>query len=191
MTDDQVPMSKSPFEIGGPWDLVPGHATNSMSMTDVQSACEPAAAEWSARRSQWLYHALWLALPAAAIGLSAVLEVRDGREVLVPLLDRPLPELCSFRRMTGLDCAGCGLTRSFISIGHGRLADAWNYHPAGLLLYALAAYQIPWRSAQLWRLARGWPELRAGKSATGLFYILAVVLLGVWIVRLWGRIIGM
>ena len=151
-------------------------------MTDVQ-ACQPT-------RSQWLYHIIWLALPAAAIMLSLILEIRDGREVLVPLLNRPLPELCSFRRFTGLDCAGCGLTRSFIAIGHGQFADAWNYHPAGLLLYAIAAFQVPWQSVQLWRMSGGREEMRVGKFANFIFYVLAVLLLGVWIVRLGGRIAG-
>jgi hypothetical protein len=142
-------------------------------------------------RSQWLFHSIWLVLPALAIGLSLVLTIRDAREVLVPVINRPLPELCSFRRMTGLDCAGCGLTRSFIAIGHGQLADAWQYHPAGLLLYAIAAFQIPWRSVQLWRLARGRHEIILGKWVNGLYYLLAILLLGVWIFRLWGRVVGM
>jgi hypothetical protein len=157
---------------------------------DSLAAREPASQPQASRQSQWLFHSLWLVLPALAIGLSLVLEIRDQRQVLLPLVKMPLPELCSFRRMTGLDCAGCGLTRCFISIGHGRLADAWRYHPAGFLLYALAAFQLPWRSLQLWRLWRGAGELQLGKFATGAFYGLAIILLGIWIVRIWSRIVG-
>jgi uncharacterized protein DUF2752 len=157
---------------------------------DIQSSCLPSDEASVKPRSQWLYHGIWLVLPAAAIGLSLVLTIRDAREVLLPIVNQPLPELCSFRRITGLDCAGCGLTRSFISIGHGRLAEAWHYHPAGLLLYAIALFQIPWQSVQLWRLSRGQNALRVGNSANGVFFVLAVLLLTVWIVRLWGRIAG-
>ena len=155
------------------------------------------AGEWSShetaptrgRTPDWLFHVTWLVLPALAIGLSVVLEIRGTRQVIVPVINQPLPELCSFRRMLGIDCAGCGLTRSFISIGHGRLADAWSYHPAGLVLYAMAAFQLPYRSVQLWRLSRGQRELRMGKSANGLVFTLAVFLLVVWIVRIWGQIL--
>lgn len=159
---------------------------------DAAAPSQPAAVDPQAsRHSQCLFHSIWLVLPALAIGLSLVLTIRDAREVLVPVINQPLPELCSFRRMTGLDCAGCGLTRSFISIGHGRLADAWQYHPAGLLLYAIAAFQVPWRGVQLWRLSRGKGELRLGSSANGVYYVLAILLLGVWIFRLWGRVFGL
>jgi Protein of unknown function (DUF2752) len=162
--------------------------------TTRQVACQskpavPAAAA-QPLRPQWLFHVTWLALPAAALILSLVLEIRNSRQVIVPLINQPLPELCSFRRLTGLDCAGCGLTRCFISISHGRLADAWRYHPAGYLLYALALFQIPWHSVQLWRLSRGQSELRPGKIANGTVFMLAVVLLVVWIVRVWGQVLG-
>ncbi len=167
------------------------HAETVSSTEAPQPPEPPAGQAQKPRRSDWLFHAIWLVLPAAAIGLSLILEIRDSRQVIVPLVDQPLPELCSFRRMTGLDCAGCGLTRCFISIGHGRLADAWHYHPAGFLLYAVAAFQLPWRSAQLWRLSRGWAELRLGKAANGVIFALAIVLLVVWIFRLWGRIVGL
>jgi uncharacterized protein DUF2752 len=172
----------------GAWSLV---IRRKMSMTHTQVCGRPVTAAATQRRSQWLYHGTWLVIPALAIGLSLVLEIRNEREVLMPVLNQPLPELCSFRRMTGLDCAGCGLTRSFISIGHGRIADAWHYHPAGLLLYAIAAFQIPWQSVQLWRMSVGATELQTGKFANSVFYILAVLLLGVWIVRLGARIAGM
>jgi hypothetical protein len=137
----------------------------------------------------WVFHAIWLVLPAVAIALSLVLEIRDSKQVIVPLLNRPLPELCTFRRLMGIDCAGCGLTRSFISLGHLRPADAWKYHPAGPFLFALAAFQIPYRSLQLWRLSRGQSELRLGKSENIVIYSLAVLLLVVWIVRIWERIL--
>jgi hypothetical protein len=155
----------------------------------TKAAQEAAGSAVKAGRDDRLFHILWLVLPALAIGLSLVLEIRDARQVIVPVLNQPLPELCSFRRMLGIDCAGCGLTRSFISIGHLRLIDAWNYHPAGPVLYALAAFQLPYRCVQLWRLSRGQRELRLGKSESGVIFVLAVLLLVVWIVRIWGRIL--
>jgi hypothetical protein len=58
----------------------------------------------------------------------------------------PRIPLCSFRLLTGLDCPGCGLTRAFCAISHGRLGDAWRYNPFGYLFYGvtLALVAYPW-----------------------------------------------
>ena len=84
---------------------------------------------------------------------------------MLPLLNRPLPELCFLRRYTGLACPGCGLTRSFISLARGELAHAWAFNPAGVLWFVACAVQVPYRSVQLWRLARGGRTAGAARSA--------------------------
>src|SRR5262245_42705428 len=38
----------------------------------------------------------------------------------------PLPETCGSKIFFGMECPGCGLTRSFISISHGDFAEAWK-----------------------------------------------------------------
>ncbi len=43
--------------------------------------------------------------------------------------------LCLFKFLTQLDCPGCGLVRSFISISHGHLLQAVRYNAMGPLLY--------------------------------------------------------
>src|SRR5438067_13160115 len=67
-------------------------------------------------RPEPLFHLILLALSTAVLVLAAVLSVRSGTQVLLPMIDLPLPELCTMRRLTGLNCPGCGLTRSFISL---------------------------------------------------------------------------
>ena len=42
---------------------------------------------------------------------------------------------CMWRVLTDLNCAGCGLTRSFCAMSSGDLLLALHHHPAGPLLY--------------------------------------------------------
>lgn len=47
---------------------------------------------------------------------------------------------CLFRRLTGLPCLLCGMTRSFAAVSRGRLADAFRYHLLGPpLFFSVAA----------------------------------------------------
>ena len=129
------------------------------------------------------FHLVVLIVCTCVLGLAAILEVREGRQVLIPVWNVPLPEVCSFKRMTGLGCPGCGLTRSFISLAHGQLARAWYYNPAGLLWFGLCAAQIPFRLWQLVRWYRQWPPVHWPLVTTT--WIVALLSLAVtWIVRL-------
>ncbi|GAA1506214.1 DUF2752 domain-containing protein [Nocardioides humi] len=44
------------------------------------------------------------------------------------------PVICPFRRLTGLPCPGCGLTRSWVYLTHGWWRDSFLAHPFGPLL---------------------------------------------------------
>lgn len=46
------------------------------------------------------------------------------------------PVLCPFRRLTGLPCPGCGLTRSWSYLAHGRMLESLSKHPFGPMLLA-------------------------------------------------------
>jgi hypothetical protein len=129
---------------------------------------------------------LHLVLLFLSVGiLLAAFSLRAGESnVTIPFLNRPLPELCTLKRLTGLSCPGCGLTRCFISLAHGDLAAAWAFNPAGIWLFAIVAAQLPWRTYQLTRIARGQRELAflgLGQIALAIFMAL---LLGQWLVRL-------
>jgi hypothetical protein len=115
-----------------------------------------------------------------------LLSVRGGTQVIVPVLGIPLPELCMTRRMWGLDCPGCGMTRCFISLAHGDFAAAWSHNPAGPLLFAIMAFQIPFRGYQLWLLKRGLPELTLTRTAQVAFAVLGIALVAQWALRLAG-----
>ena len=78
------------------------------------------------------------------------------------------------------------MTRCFISLAHGDLRAAWRYNPAGPLLFAMLAFQIPFRLVQLFRIRRGLPELRMGWWPQALFALLGVLMVGQWLLRLVG-----
>ncbi len=48
-----------------------------------------------------------------------------------------LPSICLFYHLTGLPCPGCGLTRSFVCLGHGHWRESLHWHPLGLVIYGV------------------------------------------------------
>lgn len=48
-----------------------------------------------------------------------------------------LPSVCLFYHLTGLPCPGCGLTRSFVCLGHGHFRESLHWHPLGFVIYAV------------------------------------------------------
>ena len=74
----------------------------------------------------------------------------------LPLL--AAPSACPFRALTGLPCASCGMTRAFVSLAHGRAAEAVAASPLGA---ALAAAAWLYAALDLLRAALGlpWPAL--------------------------------
>lgn len=125
-----------------------------------------------------------LALAAAVLALSAFLQTRGGQDVVIPGLDVTLPDACHLRRWTGVDCAGCGLTRSFIRLAHGDPLGAWSYHPIGPFLFALVALQAPYRAWQIWRVRTGRGRWRGGRWTNAPLTALLVVMLVRWVVNL-------
>ncbi len=88
-----------------------------------------------------------LLLCAGVIVASMLLTPSDAQ---LSLSGVEIPPLCVFKRITGHDCFGCGLSRSFTYMGHGRLLDAFRLHKLGPLLYLLTVAQIPLRARALW-----------------------------------------
>jgi len=133
-----------------------------------------------------LYHRVLLVLSGGVLILAAVLSVRGQSQVEVPVIGLALPELCMMRRTWGIDCPGCGLTRCFIAVAHGDLASAWSFNPAGVWLFLIVAFQVPFRAYQLWRIRRGQPELMLSRTAQVVLGIFVVGLIAQWALRLAG-----
>lgn len=45
---------------------------------------------------------------------------------------------CTFHKLTGLNCPGCGMTRAVQATLHGRIGDAFLLNPIGMILLPLA-----------------------------------------------------
>ncbi|MBI5514421.1 MAG: DUF2752 domain-containing protein [Deltaproteobacteria bacterium] len=69
------------------------------------------------------------ALSLGALGL--------GVAVLYQGLWARVPPLCLFRRLVGLPCPSCGMTRALAWLLHGDLSRAWALNPAALPLLAV------------------------------------------------------
>lgn len=162
-----------------------------MSATPAVSETPALPARAGARQRRLEYHLMFLVLSVVVLVLSMTMSVRGaGTQVSLPFLDRPLPELCHMRRFTGLDCPGCGLTRSFISLGHGDVVAAWQFNPAGIVLFGLLIAQLPYRGLQLWRIRRAQPEWYPRSLFTWLTVVLISLMLMQWIFKMFLHVMG-
>ena len=93
-------------------------------------------------------------MAAAVLLLSFLMRSEGEKTVFMPGFNSPMPETCSARRLFGIDCPGCGMTRAFISISAGQFQRAWNFNPASYVFYLFTAVQIPWHIIQIWRLKK-------------------------------------
>jgi len=130
-------------------------------------------------------HLTFFAMAAVVIVSSFILSFNEESKVYLPGFDQPFPSMCSSKMVLGTDCPGCGMTRSFIAISHGRWSDAWNLNRASFLIYAFVFAQLPWRLLQVFKLKM------AGKSwqpigMYGMPIFLLVVLALNWCLKLAG-----
>ncbi|GAB5406412.1 MAG: hypothetical protein Aurels2KO_46430 [Aureliella sp.] len=129
---------------------------------------------------------VWLAGSAAVILLSLVLQIGKGRSVVLPVIGVALPETCALYSRFGIDCPGCGLTRSFIHVSDGNVSAAWHLNAVGVFLYAFVVFQIGLASYHLLATLR-WLKLTAWAGwltavNQGILIALAVALFGQWLI---------
>lgn len=89
-----------------------------------------------------------IALPVVVIAIAASMTATTE---VVSWFGYEIPVVCVFRRLTGLSCLGCGLTRSFVLLVHGAWLDAFRANPVGPPLFAAMVIQAP---ARLWQRLR-------------------------------------
>ena len=101
-------------------------------------------------KHQVRHHVVLLLVGLAVPLLALSMKVPDGERVCFRSLpDYPLPTLCFSRRLLGVDCPGCGLTRSVIYLMHGRWAESLEIHRLGWFVFLIIVSQVPYR---IWRL---------------------------------------
>lgn len=117
----------------------------------------------------------------ASVGiLSAACALSDVDGDRVALGGKLVPPLCASRTIFGINCPGCGLTRSFVRLAHADWNGAWQMHRLGWLLALVTVAQIPYRI-----IALRYP----GRELLGEFfpkffgYLLIGLLIGNWLLE--------
>jgi hypothetical protein len=118
----------------------------------------PLGARRAFREPAWARHRLILLLAVVVLAGSFVLGPAGDGQLKLPLMHGSLPSVCAFKRLAGIDCPSCGLTRCFVWMSRGNLSKALDCNPVGVVVFFAVVAQLPYRAWQLRRLARGKPQ---------------------------------
>ncbi|HEY0073714.1 MAG TPA: DUF2752 domain-containing protein [Abditibacteriaceae bacterium] len=128
-----------------------------------------------------------LLICGAILFLSSALGInQSGRVYLPPFEQFGLPAMCATKVLFHLDCAGCGITRSLVSIGHGNWRAGLAFHPAGLAVYGFLWAQVLFQVIALQRLRRGQSSAQ-NRFLSWYFYLLLAMFFATGISRFWPR----
>jgi hypothetical protein len=114
------------------------------------------------------------------VGSALVFRVPSNDRVELAGLDGvPMPSMCLSKSMFGIDCPGCGLTRSLLCFFQGDFANSLALHRVGWIMAVAVVLQFPYR---IWALVRK-QDYPLGKRFPEVFgFILIVLLIGNWLV---------
>ncbi len=99
------------------------------------------------------YDGLILGMLLFIIVCSFVFSVHNNVSYIPVGGGKAIPGSCFFKYVTGHNCPTCGMTRSFISIGHGRFYDAMKFNIGGILAYVVCISFIVFYAIKL--ISRG------------------------------------
>ena len=142
-----------------------GHCSAASGATDAmhQQLASCAERQISVARDR---HRTMLFLALFIIAASFVLRRSETQEITLVWPHIELPPLCASRALFGIECPGCGLTRSFVALAAGDLPESWRLHRLGWLLALAVVGQIPYRLYALRQLRKNettfqplWPKL--------------------------------
>lgn len=127
----------------------------------------------------------WAGLALAVLAVLAALAFSpvEGRSDALDVLGLPFRHTCTFRAVTGVPCASCGMTRAWVWAVRGEVGDALRYNAAGvLLLFGVATFG---GTQALWLVLGHIPRYE-GRALALLGGIWAVFWMGTWGARLAG-----
>lgn len=75
--------------------------------------------------------------------MSFLLQDLGDRRVIIRPTGWQVPESCALYARLGINCPGCGLTRSYINLSAGNIVAALQLNPIGILGYFYTWCQIP------------------------------------------------
>jgi hypothetical protein len=133
---------------------------------------------------------LWiLALALTAIAGAFVLDLSPEGVICLTLHHLgwkvQLPDTCMSRRIFGISCPGCGLTRSFVAMAHGEFYLATSANPMGPVLFVLCCLQIPYRVLRYLGYGLSVDDGgRLSRAADWIIWILLFCFIFAWISRL-------
>jgi len=89
---------------------------------------------------------------------------------------------CAFKRLTGIACITCGLTRCVMALGKGDWRMAFHWHPAAAGLAALLPAVALWDLRRAWR-KEPYPELPDSGVARLSVWMLLIAIWALQVVR--------
>lgn len=144
----------------------------------LRAATGAGARRWSGfdrawRPSRAALGAAWLAVGLSAVAAGAFLAAWTPPEAAAS-------SICVFRRVLGVDCPGCGMTRALSLLAHGHWGAALLKHP--LAPFAVLEAALLWAAAGM-ALARGRLPAPGWGRVNALLIANAAIFYGVWIAR--------
>jgi hypothetical protein len=124
---------------------------------------------------------LWVAI--IVVAASFALRFRQGEALRLPGTDVSLPVMCGSRMFFGVECPGCGLTRSFVALAAGDFKESLRFNRVGWILALALVAQIPYRIIAL-REIRGRIVQRTWPVWFGYFLIAALIIN--WLLKISG-----
>lgn len=101
---------------------------------------------------------------------------------LLPGVER-IP-LCAVQGFLGVECPGCGLTRSFAALVHGQVRTSIDLHPLGIVIAAWLLYLFG-RHAVVLATGKGCRPLLTQPQRDHIILVFLGAMLLQWVVRLW------
>lgn len=140
----------------------------------------------------WWARGLLLLMAAGFIGMFVIAVILDPYQGGTVWLAEAHQQLglpsCSFKRLTGLPCASCGMSTSFALAVRGDLANSVQANFVGTLLALFGMVFVPWalisaaRGRWLWFHAIEWLAVSLVLGFVGLLFLRwGVILLMIWL----------